>query len=72
VGAERRREGIDDMGFLLLRKYLVFGLIAGAARLVDLRLFVLVLLRIGTQFFGQAVVVSEPQFPILQYHSAVQ
>ena len=58
------------MGFLLLVKYLVFGLIAGAAGLVDLGLFVLVLLRIGTQFFGQAVVVGEPQFSILQYYGA--
>lgn len=58
------------MGFLLLVKYLVFGLIAGAAGLVDLGLFVLVLLRIGTQFFAQAVVVGEPQFSILQYYGA--
>jgi hypothetical protein len=75
VGAERRRRRRREgnymgYGISIIGKYLVFGLIASAAGLVDLGLLVLVLLWIGTQFFGQAVVIGEPQLSILQYHGA--
>lgn len=51
----------------MVEKYLVFCLVTSAAGLVDFRLLVFVLLRVGAQFFGESVVVGEPEFSALHH-----